>query len=1123
METETTRQSLDRLSLDTSANINEDVTWASEISSGSRHKKTESIFSSLRTSIDGNSGYVNNFNILTQGDGPEDKPSARIFTILGPNSIFDLTQALDSARVKLNKVLRPQVSVNGGAQTYYNLNKPSTKEIPPIQLQTLKHKVSSDAFKRLLVDEVTEVYKDFELSYNPLTVDVLSNLAQLYNAIGKETLQTERSEDDIESCPIPPEFKDSHFRLDDPRVFRQVMQHSSISQNQEGSEETQLINNPEVQEKLLRYLDLVEIQLISEISKTSNSFFTTLGDIKAIKSESKACVERLAIVDQKLASMENSQAKTGLEILNLLDESRSVDRLEKSVLQLKSILQHIEEAQYLYENGKNFECLRSINTVENLIGGVKDEESSAFERLSRKSESSDFLVNMSYLTSLRTGKKDLGELKRACSQGYITQFVHFLVDDLRFHYQSVHVSDAINRMDAANHRTKPYDTPILEKSYSDIAQETLESLRDYIKSLTRFGFLLEAFAQYQESILTEAKSIIRCGLPMEHQSQSKVRQRAMMRTSPDITKPDVSLIQDQPSSDSDHNKGTLSSNIKSLSNGEFTDMMRTLYARLSECLRRLTVHQKLLLDLSLTSLSPTELKKVDVMSLDITSAINKAIEITQARIVKVLNVRLEQLGDLSIEDYLYIHLLSSAYLLECESINPGFNTSELGRSLNEWIKNHVGYFLHRFHSNSLKSLASNCDNEIWREYVGDELISTQKKLDQIISYSEFVRTGQGFDGSDWARVLLNLSQRVGAEKEYELSSSHNPSPLNPPDKISLRGESFFIPLLIVSVVKITSDYVILSKIFGAWIFNIMQNLLTYLKVLNSRMSLAILNAGATRTAGLKHITTKHLALCIQTVDFLGSYSGLMQEIFTPVFHDREHEKDNEPTFEIALSHFKEHKTELVNKLVTIMHDRTLSHCTTIKGLDLSQAVTYPQQCRPYMETIVKETLTVSRVIGKYLPSSDSFTIMLRIFDNYKKLLVNCYCIELPKLKDFNEKHSLLKDIDYFRVKLGDLEGYGNSGQVIWENVNSLPTIEDTTMEEKMKHNIASESSRTDTHKDITEDTSNIGQPLLVKAESHAGETESSSDDVDSSHKSSKSSEHLDKKTETEQKNDNLEN
>ncbi|KAM9892915.1 hypothetical protein OXX69_011874, partial [Metschnikowia pulcherrima] len=387
------------------------------------------------------------------------------------------------------------------------------------------------------------------------------------------------------------------------------------------------------------YLDSVEIQLIFEISKTSNSFFTTLGDIKAIKSESKACVERLAIVDQKLASIENSQAKTGLEILNLLDESRSVDRLEKSVLQLKSILQHIEEAQYLYENGKNFECLRRINTVENLIGGVKDEEFSAFDRLPRKSESSDFLVNMSYLTSLRTGKKDLSELKRACSQGYITQFVHFLIDDLRFHYQSVHVSDAINRMDAANHRTKPYDTPLLEKSYSDIAQETSESLRDYIKSLTRFGFLSEAFAQYQESILTEAKSIIRCGLPMEHQSQSKVRQRAMMRTSSDITKPDVSLIRDQPSSDSDHNKGTLSSNIKSLSNGEFTDMMRTLYARLSECLRRLTVHQKLLLDLSLTSLSPAELKKVDVMSLDITSAINKAIEITQARIVKVLNVR----------------------------------------------------------------------------------------------------------------------------------------------------------------------------------------------------------------------------------------------------------------------------------------------------------------------------------------------------------------------------------------------------------------------------------------------------------------------------------------------------
>ena len=50
----------------------------------------------------------------------------------------------------------------------------------------------------------------------------------------------------------------------------------------------------------------------------------------------------------------------------------------------------------------------------------------------------------------------------------------------------------------------------------------------------------------------------------------------------------------------------------------------------------------------------------------------------------------------------------------------------------------------------------------------------------------------------------------------------------------------------------------------------------------------------------------------------------------------------------------------------------------------------------------------------------------------------------------------MKDIDYFRVKLGECPGYGNSGQVIWENINSMPTEEDTRMEEVMRNNIAKE-------------------------------------------------------------------
>ncbi|GEQ70238.1 hypothetical protein JCM33374_g3914 [Metschnikowia sp. JCM 33374] len=697
--------------------------------------------------------------------------------------------------------------------------------------------------------------------------------------------------------------------------------------------------------------------------------------------------------------------------------------------------------------------------------GVEYEDYPDLDTISQYPRFNHPLVNIKNLPALRNGRRILSELKDSCSRGYIDEFSALLIENLRSHYRPVSTRDAVNRMYATSDRSRKYDQDSLNKSYMMIFPEIKDALRSFIQNLTKSGCLVEAFARYQDNIITEVKAIIRHDLPME--GNSDLNNTLLVATvdsqgSSNTSEGETTLVKENKNitGDMDAKRGTLSGNIKTLSDSAFCDMMKSIFAHLSECLRRLTIHQKLLLDLSLTSLSTEQSQNIDVMSLDITAAINKAIEITQVRLVKVLNVRSEQLGDSSIKDYVKLFSLSSTYLSECESINPGFNASDAGRSLNEWVKNHVGYYLHRFHSNSVKALANICDKEKWREYTDGELLITQQTLDKIISYSDFVKTGEGFDGTEWTKSLLDIYEDGNLWSSKEIDTTENNPSTEPPTKIRIKSETFFIPHLIIRVINTTGDYVMLSKIFGTKASNIKQNLLTYFKVLNSRVSLAILNAGATRTAGLKHITTKHLALCIQTVDFLSVYCSNIQEIFRSVSDTNELSQDapEQPTFNTALNHFKDHKSELTTKLVSIMHDRTLSHCSAIKETDLSKHVSPPQQCRKYMETLVKETLTVSKVIGKYLSPTDCSLIMSRIFDNYKKLLVNCYCAELPQLKDFNEKHSLLKDIDFFRVKLGEVDGYGNSGQVIWENVNSLPTVEDTAMEERMRLNIENERS-----------------------------------------------------------------
>lgn len=1037
------------LSTDASANINEDITWMSEYLEGSPRKASESVFSNFRGSLDG-SNIMNAFNILKQGASEEDEKAASEFAPLGPNSIFELTVASDVARVRLNRGLKHQVTVNGGATTVYNLTKPSIKDIPQIQLHSLKKKVTNAQLTGDLVTDVADDYKVFELSYRTLTEETLKKFS------GEQTKSDSDSDMDSDSDEIPAIFEDTDFRLDDPRVFREVMENAQILPDPESAENTHILHNTAVQEKISKYLDIVEVELIREISKTSDLFFSTLGDIQSIKGQSAECLDQFRGITKKMLDVDEGQAKAGLRILDMLDERRSVNHLESSVFQIKAVLSNFSETKALFAQGRNNECLNRIIVIENLILGVERDDYSDPETLEIYPKFEYPLVKLSLLPALRGLLKEMHQLKHSCSQGYIKNFVDLLLENLRLHYTSVPARDTMNRIYVSIDRSRKYLSATINRLYTTVDSLVKQDLQHFITNLSKSGHLVQAFDEYQDKIIAEVKAIIRNGLPESNKDSSVMEVTAISG--------DTSRASSYPPGGTPNDStpmasagGTLSSNIKSLSGTEFNSMMEKIYANLSECLRRLTIHQKLLLDLSLSSLSPALSQLIDVMALDITTAINKAIELTQIRLVKVLNVRLEQLGDLLVPDYLHLYLVSSAYLLECEFINPGYNATGPGSSLGEWVKNHIAYYLHRFHSNSIKRFAAQCDKETWRECTSaSDIQYAQTIVDQLVGYSKFINTEgkEGFDGVEWLGLLDFYASEVTdseSEDNATLQNSEN-------TKLEVNKKGFLVPPLVLSEVANVRDYVIISKVFSSRATLVGSNLLTYFKVVNSRISQAILNAGATRTAGLKHITTKHLALCIQTIEFHIALLEAMQFTFKnqKVEFDQSNPASEEQTFSNTIGNYKDHEKELFSKLVSIMYDRTLSHCTAITKLDLSTPVKHPQQCHQYMSTLVKETTTVAKVLSKYLPETECSFLLLQIFDNYKKLMVNCICTELPQFKDFNEKHSLLKDVDYFRVKLSEIPGYGNSGQVIWENVNSLPTIEDARMDQVMRNNIEGE-------------------------------------------------------------------
>lgn len=1040
-----------RQSTDSTMQLNDDLASLSDFSSSAPKKAAESVFSSMRSSIDGSASIINAFNILKQGLAVDEDATSNSSHPLGPNSIFGLTVGSDISRLRMHRGLKSQVTVNGGKSIVSSLIKPSKEDIPQILLTSLKNKVTSTELTNMLVKDTISEYKSFELGYKSLTEDMLSKLSELadlkLSSVPEIPIEVETDVDQI-----PAVFEDSDFRLDDPRIFRQVIENKRLLPSDDLGEDTSvhIANDTNVQERLSQYLDAVEVQLIQEISRKSDSFFNTLGEIEAVETKSKLSSDKLTEIKQKLGDIEEGQAMAGSNILDLLDERKSVNHLESSVLQIRAILSRYADARIHYKQLDNFNCLQDIFVIEDLISGTEFDDHEDSEAIHSYPKFQYPLVDLLKLPALATVQQELQDLKLSCALDYGEQFVQLLLEDLRSHYKSVPSQDTLNRIYVAVNRPQGSQETPSNKTYMDVSPHLKKQLEAFIQNLSKSGFITKAFSEFQNRSISEVKAIIRSNLPS---GKLYAVSDGSLSTKDKLSVSENDALQSEASTSTNV---SLSVNIKNLSTDEFAAMMTTIYVNLSECFRRLTIHQKLLLDLSLTSLSPSLFQSIDVMSLDITTSINKAIELSQIRLVKILNVRLEQIGDLSADQYLRLFLISSAYLLECESINPGFVSTSAGSSLTEWVKNHVGYFVHRFHSKSVKDLAINCDKETWREVtLPDKIAESQDILNSILGFSQYVYSGgkNGYDGHDWLEALNFYSDKSQTSDEQIESVKTFLE-----ERLKIKDEKYLIPQLLQSVIENLRDYLKIMKVYPSRAASIRANITIFFKLMNSRISSAILNAGATRTAGLKHITTKHLALCIQTISFCIDLLTELQPIFADEKYDlRQNQTGSDDlTMEKVLGYYRDHHKDLHDKLVSIMHDRTLNHSLAVTKVDFSLPIKHPQQCHAYMETLVKETTTVSKVLTKYLPLTECSLILLQIFNNYKTLLVKCYCMDLPQFKDFNEKQNLLKDVDFFRVKLSELPGYGNSGQVIWENVNSLPTIEDTRMEEIMRSNIAKE-------------------------------------------------------------------
>ncbi|EEB91215.1 hypothetical protein MPER_10460, partial [Moniliophthora perniciosa FA553] len=236
----------------------------------------------------------------------------------------------------------------------------------------------------------------------------------------------------------------------------------------------------------------------------------------------------------------------------------------------------------------------------------------------------------------------------------------------------------------------------------------------------------------------------------------------------------------------------------------------------------------------------------------------------------------------------------------------------------------------------------------------------------------------------------------------------------------------------------------------------MSRVMEFMKAFNSRTCQVVLGAGALRSAGLKNITAKHLALASQSLSIMIALIPYIREMF------RRHLSPKQAVmlveFDKLKRDYQEHQNEIHAKLIAIMGDRLSAHIKTFQARfvfsDFSVHIYFnvyrflnifflrlTGECaidwnvpksgggvNDYMELLVKETVTLHKVLSRYLSSTVVEDVMSQVFAAINHRLSEEYSkFELPHAE---AKMRLLADAKYLHSKLSGLKNVGGLNNML---------------------------------------------------------------------------------------------
>ncbi|KAI8072970.1 Vps54-like protein-domain-containing protein [Gongronella butleri] len=379
-------------------------------------------------------------------------------------------------------------------------------------------------------------------------------------------------------------------------------------------------------------------------------------------------------------------------------------------------------------------------------------------------------------------------------------------------------------------------------------------------------------------------------------------------------------------------------------------------------------------------------------------------EVAHVRLGKLLACRHEQHALLNPTDfYRLCHRLQS-FIHESET--------KCGRvcfGLRGTLMSQQKAFVDHFHMERIKQASQLIDNEQW---VASEVPRDFQHMVELLCNG-----GTAHDDADASAAQNDANDTAAPATKL----------------LVVDTQSYYVVGCTLLIIKLFDDYLRCVQQLESMATEVLQRLYELLKLFNSRVCQVILGAGAMRSAGLKNISAKHLALASQSIGVMVALTPALKTCMTKYVPEKHRVLLSE--FDRVVMDYQSHQKEIHLKLVAIMNERFSVHIKAMQNIDWDKDAVNGKHANTYMETLVKETMTLHKVLNKYLPKADLQFIMTQVFQSFTHQLA--HVITELEIDTSVGKDRVIQDATYFTRRLSSLQGITPPTQEVLEAAHTI--------------------------------------------------------------------------------------